>query len=310
MGTWIKYTNKFMEDLYSMLNVSANIRDSFIGPFQPLPEKVMKKLMLYSKKRDIFDVIHTIDEYTEHTIELNEFVSSKMSPALPFTYDKFVIFISWRPTENLEPVNEVAKSVQLAYHSIIKTDGIYEHTKNISSTLAKAFAEATQLKNATLETIQQLFDAIDDNNEKQYDVVKMTLKKQLTKLSEEIKVLIQRLRRLKIKEILSKLSAVHRRFFKTALEIFRDEFEAPMNENSEEENSADNDSLSDSLGREMPAALKRLQQTYKQYPTHSRFVFYLYLILFIILVLCFFTRFFQRNVQFLWKYFHQCRRSM
>lgn len=310
--SWNKYaTSNVIEDFYSMLKVSSNIRDGFIGPFDPLPGNITEKLMSYSRKRDISDVIKIIDKYTECTNEISEFVSLKMSAALPFTYDRFIVFLVWRPTANMsmEPVDKLATEVRSVYQSIIKTDGIYEHTKRKSSVLAKAFNEATQLKNAFEGTIKHLFEAIDHNNEKEYDELKHIIENQLNKLNEKVTTSIQTLRRLKIKEILSKLSTVHRRFYETALEIFHDEFKKPTDVvDNDVETSLNINSLPDALRRKMPVTFDRLEQTYRRYTDHIQFVFYLYLILFIILFLCIFARF-NRNFYSLWRCFHQCIQS-
>lgn len=294
-----------------MLKVSSNIRDGFIGPFQPLSGNISEKLMSYSRKRDISDVIKIIDKYTEHTNEISEFVSLKMSAALPFTYNRFIVFLIWRPTVNIsmEPVDKLAAEVRSVYQSIIKTDGIYENSKRISSVLAKAFDEATQLKSAIVGTINHLIEAIDHNNEKEYDELKHIIENQFDKLNKKITTSIQTLRRLKIKEILSKLSTVHRRYYETALEIFHNEFKKPMDVvNNDVEISSNINQLSDALRRKMPVTFNRIEQTYKRYTNHIQFVFYLYLMLFIVLFLCIFARF-NRNLYSLWRCFHQCLRS-
>lgn len=298
-----KYASNIMEDFYSMLKVSSSIRDGFIGPFLPFPENISEKLITYNKKRNISDVMRIFDEYTEHTNEISEFVSLKMSAALPFTYDRFVVFIAWRPTRNMsiEPVDELAKIVESVYQSIIKPNGIYEHSKHLFDVLTKPFNEAARLKNKTLETINHLFEAIDHNNEKQYHELKNILQEQLTKLDKTIHVSIQTLRRLKIKDILLKLSTVHRRFYRTALEIFRDEFK-PLQVKNQLQNGSSENVLADSLWQKMETPFERIEQSYERYSNHSLLVLFLYLILFIFLFLWIFARF-RRNLYFFIKMF-------
>lgn len=100
MASWNKYgATNVVEDFHSMLKISSTIRDSFIGPFQPLSGNIMDKLVLHSRKRDISDVIQIIDKYIEQTNKISEFVSMKMFAALPSTYDRFIVFFIWRPME-------------------------------------------------------------------------------------------------------------------------------------------------------------------------------------------------------------------
>lgn len=296
--TWKNYASHVIEDFYSMLNVSSNIRDGFVGPFQPFPEKISEKLIAYNKKRDISDVMQIIDKYTEQTTEISEFVSMKMPAALPYTYEKFVVFICWLPIwrKNVEPVDELAKIVQSVYQSIIKPNGIYEQTKHVVDVMAKPFDESSRIKNTALEAINHIFEAIDHNDEKEYQELKTVIQNQLTKLNKKIHVSIQMLRQLKIKDILSKLSAVHRRFYESAVELFGDEFKKTQDQI---QNSPSENLLSDSL----QAPLKRIEQTDQQYSKYPLFAFFLYF-LFIVLVLCIVTRC-RRDLHSLWVGFHQ-----
>lgn len=297
--------SSIMDDFYAVLRISSNIRDDFIGPFHTFPVNIAEKLISYSEKRNMSDVIQSIDKYTERTTEISEFISLKMSAALPFIYDKFVLFLIWRPKWNVQPVDEFDEILQSVYQTIMRPGGIYDHLQYISKALAKNNKIATQLKDATLETIHQLFGAIDHNNETLYNELKVKLQNQLSKLCKEITVTIQTLRRLKIKEILSKLSTVHKRLYKTALDIFSDDLENTTQISNESHDTPNETTLiPDSLRRETSPPFKQFEQAYQRFFNHSRNVFYLYLILFVVFFLCIYTRFYRHLNFLLWKYFH------
>lgn len=217
------------EDFYALLQISLSIRDNFVGPFQPFGDSIFEKLESYGNDRNISDLSRMIVNYSKHEAEIDEFVSLKMFAALPYTYDRFFAFLLFRPTVDIdmEPVDKLAKKVRNVYESIIKPGGIFEKSQHLTNELAQPFETATEYKNAAQATIEHMFKAIDRKNEKQYNELKGILEIQLNKLIEDINRSTQILRRLKIQPLLLKLSMVHKKLYKTAVELFRDEFKAP-----------------------------------------------------------------------------------
>lgn len=215
-----------MEDFYALLQTSWNIRESLIGPFLPLPEWIFERLSRYNDTELIMEICQLLVNYVKHEVDINEYVSLKMADALPFIYDRFLVFLVFRPTNeyNQEPIVDLAEKVRKAYQTIIKPGGTYEKTKEVSEEFDQMFKEAGELKNATQKTVDLLFAAYEQKNEQQCRVLKDVLSGQLDKLIEQINQTTEKLRKLDIKVVLNELSTVHKELFKNAREIFHDEF--------------------------------------------------------------------------------------
>lgn len=286
-------TSTVLEDLSTLLKISLSIRDDFIGPFKPFPDTIVERLASYSKIKSTSDLLRKINEYSQRSNEISEFVSSKMGSALPIAYDRFVLFLFWRPwNKNIEEptVVEFGEKVKTAHRSIIRAGGVYEQSEYISNILSKRFKIAEQLKNETLNTLSDLFESFDHNNEKQYTKLIDIIKNHLIKLNEGIIETMQSLRVFKIRDILLKLSAVHKKLLETGEAIFNDEFKMWPSKNA-----TTNTTLPLNNGTS-----SRAKQILKRFQTHSNLLLYFYVLLFFIFSLYLFSRF-KKNRHILWK---------
>lgn len=280
--------SKIMEDFYALLQTSWNIRESFIGPFKPLPGFIFERLGLYDDIEIVRDLCELLVNYLRYELEINEYVSLRMHEALPSTYDRFLVFLVFRPTSefNQEPIVDLAEKVRNAHQSIIKPGGIYEKTKTVSHELEQVFKTTSELKNATQKTIELLFVAIDNKNEEQCRELRGLLSSQLDKLIEDTKRVMEKLRELNIKEVLSELSSVHKKLYKTALDIFHDEFRGAegIDDESQDEFFEEYSSFADSLHVNIPSIFQQSSE-----PGHSRvFCTIVRLTVFILLLYAFF----------------------
>lgn len=268
--------NNILKDFRALLQISLNIRDDFIGPFQPFPDSLSEKINSYSKNRKF---VQFIENYSQREEEIIEYISTKMSAALPYNYDRFIDFLISRPMRNMsvEPVDKFAEKLHYVHQSIVEPGGIYEQSKNLTN-FFKVFKSIGQRKTEMLLTIDYLFLAIDKNNVQHYNKLNDILKSQLSILIEDINKSMQILMQLRVKDILIKLSAVHKTFFAAALEIFHDEFK------QQDEVKIPTSNASDSFHREIPTSFQRLGESSKHFQNNSQLLFLFYTVAFFIVL--------------------------